>query len=457
MRRTVSHFYLPIALLTLLWIAIPSCIYDYFPEEEQQGGLIVVSLNGVSTRAAGDPLFTDDGAINKVRIFVFVGGALEKNTLFTSGNDNFTNPFILEVATGTKDVYVVANESAALTPTLEAITSKAKLMAVMAESVTAPLAAPFLMTGKVTDSPVVLKTDPDRNTANVTLTRVVAKISLSFKKDTDATVSINKISLLSNAGKIPVWEGEPLVGEQSYWNWEKSYTTAVNLTGNAQLLETLYLYENLTDGSRINDTQLLIEATYNGVPTTYKVFVNENVTVAGSAGDPISSETNPADHLYSIKRNHHYQLTGTIKNMGEFDGLTLTTNVLPWQKFPSDWLFAWTWSIAPNPTTALHTYTVDGNGEVKFTFKLTNPIDALWIANLTNPTDFEFDGAYQGATDQVVTIVVKAKEAAGTEARTTEFYINVNYGGEWTEIPLISGGALIGEGNRVIIRQPANP
>lgn len=456
MRRTVSHFYLPIALLTLLWIAIPSCIYDYFPEEEQQGGLIVVSLNGVSTRAAGDPLFTDDGAINKVRIFVFVGGALEKNMLFTSGNDNFTNPFILEVATGTKDVYVVANESAALTPTLEAITSKAKLMAVMAESVTAPLAAPFLMTGKVTDSPVELKTDPDnRNRADVTLARAVAKISLSFKKDTDATVSINKISLLSNAGKIPVWEGEPLVGEQSYWNWEKPYTTAVALTDEAHLLESIYLYENLTDGNRGNDTQLEIEATYNSVPTKYRVYVNENVNVTGNAGDPISSVTNPSDHLYSIKRNHHYQLTGTISNMGEFDGLTLTTNVLPWQKFPSDWKFAWTWSIAPNPTTALHTYTVDGNGKVKFTFKLTNPINANWVANLTNTTDFAFDGAYQGATDQEVTITVKAKEAAGTTARTTEFYINAKYGEEWEEIPLISG---IGIGNRVIINQPAaNP
>ena len=448
MRRTVSHFYLPIALLTLLWIAIPSCIYDYFPEEEQQGGLIVVSLNGVSTRAAGDPLFTDDGAINKVRIFVFVGGALEKNTLFTSGNDNFINPFILEVATGTKDVYVVANESAALTPTLEAITSKAKLMAVMAESVTAPLAAPFLMTGKVTDSPVVLKTDPDRNTANVTLTRVVAKISLSFKKDTDATVSINKISLLSNAGKIPVWEGEPLVGEQSYWNWEKPYTTAVALTDEAHLLESIYLYENLTDGNRGNDTQLEIEATYNSVPTKYRVYVNENVNVTGNAGDPISSVTNPSDHLYSIKRNHHYQLTGTISNMGEFDGLTLTTNVLPWQKFPSDWKFAWTWSIAPNPTTALHTYTVDGNGKVKFTFKLTNPINANWVANLTNTTDFEFEASYQGETDQEVLITVKAKGDPGTAARTTEFYINAKYGEEWEELAIL-------QGTRIIIRQEA--
>ena len=449
MRRTVSHFYLPIALLTLLWIAIPSCIYDYFPEEEEQDGLIVVSLTGVGTRAAGDPLFTDDDAIEKVRIFVFVGGVLEKNMLFTSGNDNFINPFILEVANGSKDVYVVANESSTLTTILEAITSKAELMAVMDGPVTSPLAAPFLMTGKTTGKLVELKTDPDnRNRADVTLTRAVAKISLSFKKDTDATVSINKISLLSNAGKIPVWEGKPLVGEQSYWNWEKPYTTAVALTDEAHLLESIYLYENLTDGDRSNDTQLEIEATYNSVPTKYRVYVNENVTVAGNAGDPISSVTNPSDHLYSIKRNHHYRFIGTISNMGEFDGLTLTTNVLPWQKFPSGWLFDWEWEITPTPTLANHIYTVNSEGKFSFTFTLTNPIDAIWVANLSNTTDFEFEASYQGETDQEVLITVKAKRDPGTAARTTEFYINAKYGEEWEELTIL-------QGTRIIIRQEA--
>src|SRR5690554_7667707 len=50
----------------------------------------------------------------------------------------------------------------------------------------------------------------------------------------------------------------------------------------------------------------------------------------------ISSEITPADHLYSLKRNYHYQLNGTIKGIGEFDGLSLTTNVLPWNVLPSD-------------------------------------------------------------------------------------------------------------------------
>jgi len=455
MRKTVSPFYLPIALLTLLWIAIPSCLHDNFPEEEP--GIIVVSLDGVSTRAAGDLITDDDATIDKVRIFVFVGGLLEKNILFISGNDNFTNPFVLEVATGIKDVYVVANESDLLTPVLGAINSKSGLMAVMADQISSPLAPPLLMTGSASSTQVEVKSDPDRNKATVTLTRVAAKISLSFKKNTDANVNITQVSLLNNTGKTPIWEGEAIVGAQSYWNLEYPYTQTIPLTDNAQPIGTFYLYENLTGGNKENATQLEVEALYNNIPTRYRVYINENVSSAGKAGDPSSSITNPADHLYSIKRNYAYQLTGTIVNMGEFEGLTLTTNVLPWQKLSSEVVFDRTWEISPTPTPENRIYIVGGEGKVSFTFKLTNPIDASWIANLSNPTDFELVAPYQGKTDEEVIITVRAKESPGAEERTTEFYINVGYGENWAEIPILSGSLLIGEGNRVIIKQPANP
>lgn len=454
--KTISPFYMPVALFMLLLMTIPSCIYDYFPEDEETG-IIVVSLAGVQTRAAGDPLFTNDEEITKVRIFVFAGDLLEKNELFTSGSEDFTNPFIIDVVTGPKDVYVVANESATLATTLAAVTTKTGLKAVLADEIDSPLTLPLLMMGNATASVIAVE-NPDRNNVTITLTRVAAKISLKFKKDTSAEVKITKVSLLNNTGKTPIWEGAATITGQSYWKHEVDLSSSpLALTTTSAALDPVYVYENITDGNKTNAVQLEVEALYNNIPATYRVYINENVSSSGDAGDPALSVTNPFDHLYSIRRNHEYRLTGTIKNIGESDGLTLTTNVLPWNYLPSTVLFDYDYTIAPHPTYGTRTYTVDASGKVSFTFKLNDPVNASWAANLTNPTDFEFDGAFQGVTGNEVTVTIKTRNAPGDGARETEFYINAGYGGNWTEIPLLSDSDLVGEGNRIVIRQPANP
>lgn len=459
MRKARHTLIWPVVLLWLLFIAVPSCIFDNYPEEEGSG-IIVVSLNGVTTRAAGDPLFTDEAIIHKVRVLVFIGDYLEKNVLFTSGETEFINPFVLEVVTGDKQVYVVANETSSLTNTLGSITTQSQLMEVMADEITSPLAVPtvpLVMTGKSNNSVTVAKVeDPLRNTANITLTRVAAKINLNFKKDTDAEIKITKVSMLSNTGKSLLWEGSSTISDQTYWGHSINLgSNPIDLTATEKSLNAIYVYENLTGGSKDKATRLEMEALYNNIPTTYRVYVNENVSSVVNAGDPTSSVTTPADHLYSIKRNHAYQITGTITNIGEFDGLTLTTQVLPWNHLSSTVTFDHIYTIDPQPIPDEKTYTVGTDGTVTFTFTLTNPIDASWVANLTNPTDFEFVGAYQGATDETVNITIKAKNTAGEQARETEFYINVGFGGNWTEVPLLSGTKLVGENNRIVINQPA--
>lgn len=466
MRNLKYSYYLRDIVVFLLFIStLTSCIYDDVVEQEEDRGLIILNLamDGLNTRAAGDPLFTDDDVISKVRVFVFVGELLEINQLFISGESQFNNPFVLNVYTGLKDVYVVVNETATLTTKLEAVNTKAALSAILADQISAPLTLPLVMTGSASNVSVIEKTDPERNSITIPLTRVAAKISLEFKKDTDANVSITKVSLLNNTSKIAIWDGGASITEQSYWNWSHTLATALDLSNTASEisgLENIYLYENLAGPeNKDNAVQLEVEALYNGIPTKYRVYINEDVTSPGSgiAGDPMSSETNPNDHLYSIKRNHNYQLTGTIMNIGEFDGLILTTNVLPWNYLPSSISFERIYTIQPIPTPANHTYTISGTGEVSFTFKLTSPIDASWTANLTNFTDFEFVGAFQGVTDDEVIIRIKAKNSPGTVERTTELYFNVEYGGFWDEIPLLGGSILIGSGNRVIIKQSANP
>lgn len=460
MRSNRYSYFIPSLIITLLSVSLfSSCIFDEVVEQCEEKGLIIVNLarDGIKTRAAGDPLLTGDEEITKARIFVFVGEALEVNELFTSGSgqDSFTNPFILEVATGIKDIYVVANESAALGGRLAGVSTKAGLTSVMADEINSSLDLPLVMTGKTEEVIVKVAEGTNRNTANVTLTRIAAKISLQLKKQTDATVSITKVSLIDNTGKTPVWEGGTTVDDPSYWNHVYTPASPLALGEGFLSIGTVYLYENLAGNKTNRATKLELEALYNNVPTKYWVYVNENVTAAVVPGDPSSSEINPSDHFYSIKRNHAYQLNGTIIDIGEFDGLTLTTNVLPWDYLPATYTFDHIYSITPQPAESAHTYSTGTSGQVTFTFKLTNPIDASWVANLTNPTDFEFVDAYQGVTDQEITLAIKASNAADEAERTTELYINVIYGGNIVEVPLISGTNLVGTGNRIVINQPA--
>ena len=455
-----TYFRQVITIITLCLTVLMSCFHDDALEMCEEKGLIIVNLatDGLNTRAAGDE------AINKARIFVFTGDILETNQLFISGETQFNNPFVLEVVTGVKDIYVVANESEGLSTQLASVTTMSELKGIMAETISetsGPLSLPLVMTGSQTGVTVDVVEEPTRNTANVILTRIASKISLKFKKDTDADVLITKVSLLNNSGETTIWDNGVLNNGVNNWNWNHNLSTPLSLQTAASGVEgkeNIYLYENLTNGDITKATQLEVEALYNSVPTKYRVYINENITIPGSgiAGDPNSSVTDPSNHLYSLKRNYHYQLNGTIIDIGEFDGLTLTTNVLPWDKLQSSISFERIFTISPTPTTQNKTYTVDSNGEVKFTFKLTSPIDASWVANLTDIANFEFVGTSQGSTDDEVTITIKAKNNSVTEDHTTEFYINVEYGGMWSELPLLSGSDLIGEGNRVVISQPAN-
>lgn len=436
----------------LLLISMPSCTPEEDTLVEAGKGVIQMSLNRVQLRA-GD-LYADEALIQKVRILVFKeNGDIEKNQLFTSGEDTFTNPFRLEISTGTKEVYVIANETSGIGASLSAINTQAALNSMLTEAINTKLTLPLLMVGKVSSIAIAAK---QLYTQDITLERVAAKIILKFKKETEAEVSITGVALEKNTTRsLLIAAG--IVPNQSYWNYILPIENQINLNTIAQSVsgsEVIYVYDNLTGGDKTNATKLVVAALYNGVPTTYHVYLNENVTAMITSGDPSSSIVSPSDHLYSLKRNYAYELTGTIKDIGEFDGLTLETTVLPWEKVSSTILFDWVFKIAPHPTVENSTYLVYQDG-ISFTFKLTNPIMASWTANLSNPEDFEIVN-YQGATGQEVMITIRPKKAPSAVERTTEFYINTQYGATSVEIPLIQGSALIGPDNRVVIKQPAN-
>ena len=463
--KKIKHLFSILYIMVISTLIIPfnSCLSDDIVQQEEERGLIIMSLHGVNTRAAGDALFLDDEVIERVRFLVFVNGVLEKNSFFTAGETSFTNPFVLNVATGTKDIYVVANETTTLSSLLQSITNKTALFSLLADEISESPSLPLVMTGNAMNVSVIEQIEPARNETQVTLTRVAAKVSLQLKKGdlVDEDVQITKVSLLSNAGKTTLFPTPPStasVAPQSYWNFTKTLTPWVlnsTLSANAEL-GNIYLYENITGGDKTNATRLEIEALYNNIPTTYRVYLNENVSSAPNPGDANLSETTPSDHLYSLRRGYHYRVNGTIVSMGEFDGLIHSTNVLPWEKLESEVLYERVFAINPHPTTTNRTYTVANTTDlVTFTFTLFNPIGSTWVAQLSNPIDFEFStsgGAVSaGGLRTEYTISIKTRNEQGTTERNTEFYITV--GG--VEIPLLQESVLIGAGNRIVIKQPA--
>lgn len=350
MRSKKYSYYLQVILaLSLFMTSFTSCQFDELAEDCEEKGLIILNLglDGMSTRAGN--LFEGTGyevdeVINKVRIFVFVGEALEINNLYTSGEDLFTNPFILEVSTGTKDIYVVANESGTLETSLASVSSKSGLLDLMADEISSPLSIPLLMTGSIEEIEVVENPTSEQNNPEITLTRAAAKISMQFNKAEGLTdnIKITKVSLLSNAYSSTLFPAateptDPTFDTDTYWDLAMSFSTPIDVTTSTPEvadLKNIYLYENLGNsaGNKAVATQLEIEALYNNIETKYRVYINEDIVnpTVVTPGNPNSSVVDIKDHYYNIKRNYHYELTGTISGLGEYTTISVKVKILPW-------------------------------------------------------------------------------------------------------------------------------
>ena len=344
MKRAGKIKYVLTAMMLMLLLSVPGCISEDCPEcYEAETGTLVLSLKsrGVSPRA-GD-LFTGDDVISRVRIIVFTGAAVEHNQLYESGQDAFDNPITVVLATGQKSLYVVANEADALSAALDGVGSAAELTSLMANEISSALTPPLLMVGSEDDLDLVAGV----NNETITLTRAAAKINIQLKKGVDEPVTISRISLLSNTIKTTLWEDVGVTFTQGYWDYNGGVSLTLSKTEWSSA-HTVYVYENLGNSStsKTNATQLEIEGTFNGLPATYRVYVNENVDDDNpTPGNPGSSETNPDDHFYNIKRNHVYNITGTISGLGQFDGITIYTDVEEWEGVEKDYFVGYGYTV----------------------------------------------------------------------------------------------------------------
>lgn len=437
-------------LLLLLTMGAVACTKEDNPDQPTSDEVATVKMSLDDVEMRGGDLYSGEDLIKKVRIFVFREGlnglwVLDKQKLFASGQSDFQNPFTISAHAGPRQIYVIANEPDALTTKLDKILFKKELEDMQAPDVNGPIAQPFTMTGMATAT-----LNPQGTVqANISLNRIAAKITLDIKQVTPGSdvIKITKVQILRNAKNSRLLEGTNK--PTGYWNWANACDLPLTNNGSTQSIipasAPLYVYENIGSGSGSDSdssgraTQLVVEALYNGIKTRYYAYVNDKTTTA--------------DHHYSIHRNHHYKLDGTITKIGEFSSLLLTTTVLPWtvEEYQYDFLKPQLVSIVPTNAYATPQYIMPPNTDIEFRVKIKggtgNPF-VRWIATLDNGLDFGFEGTHEGPADGLTeqTVKVKAlKPFFNKERRTAlsfsidgkKVILNTGAGQQITEIIII--------------------
>ena len=409
-----------LALSALLLTVLSGCKRSEL-RETLEPATVQLSIPTMTLR--GGELLVEDLPVQTIRILVFnkAGGALDAQQSFSTPT-NLSDWLRVEAHEGEKDIYVIANESPAMSGALNKIVFKRDLLSMTIpeadpSSVTKP--KPIVMIGQGTAT--LMKEQTTKT--EIALIRSRAKITLDLKQETatDDQVIIRSVSI----SRLP--KTSMLLTPNPYSlgaTWIYSKAEEATLVNNAEATsyipdKTLYTYESLDSDTAGHAPILTIEALYNGVPTTYTAYVND--------------KTSNANHHYALQRNCHYQLTGTITKIGVHNALLLKTEVLPWNVETSEKKLEVPKivSLSPDPTA---TYYVTDTEAAEFKVKISSSSDpSKWRATLTNALDFRFDitggavreGLADGTTEYTVRVI--ATKPAGVNLRCTQLLFTSEY------------------------------
>lgn len=409
-----------LALSALLLTALSGCRRSEL-KETLEPATVQLSIPSMTLRSG--ELLVEDLPVQTIRILVFnqAGGALDVQKSFSNPTDDLSDWLRVEAHEGAKEIYVVANESPVMSIALNKVVFKQDLLRIAIpdedpSSATEP--KPILMIGQGTAT--LFKDQNVKAEINLTKTRAKITLDLLQKTKADDQVIIRSVSI----SRLP--KASMLLTPASYHlgeTWIYSKAEKVTLVNNATTTyipdKELYTYESLDSDTAGHAPILTVEALYNGVPTTYTAYVND--------------ETSDADHHYALHRNHHYQLTGTITKIGAHNALLLTTRVLPWEVETIDEQLEnpKIVSLSPDPTA---TYYVTDTEVAEFKVKISSSTDpSKWRATLTNALDFRFDitggavreGLADGNTEYTVRVI--ATKPAGASLRCTQLLFTSEY------------------------------
>lgn len=409
-----------LALSALLLTALSGCRRSEL-KETLEPATVQLSIPSMTLRSG--ELLVEDLPVQTIRILVFnqAGGALDVQKSFSNPTDDLSGWLHVEAHEGAKEIYVIANESPVMSIALNKVVFKQDLLRIAIpdedpSSATEP--TPILMVGQGTAT--LFKDQNVKAEINLTKTRAKITLDLLQKTKADDQVIIRSVSI----SRLP--KASMLLTPASYHlgeTWIYSKAEKVTLVNNATTTyipdKELYTYESLDSDTAGHAPILTVEALYNGVPTTYTAYVND--------------ETSNADHHYALHRNHHYQLTGTITKIGAHNALLLTTRVLPWEVETIDEQLEnpKIVSLSPDPTA---TYYVTDTEVAEFKVKISSSTDpSKWRATLTNALDFRFDitggavreGLADGTTEYTVRVI--ATKPSGASLRCTQLLFTSEY------------------------------
>lgn len=412
-----------LALSALLLTVLSGCKRSEL-RETLDPATVQLSIPTMALR--GGQLFVEeDLPVQTIRILVFnqTGGALDVQKSFTNPANDLSDWLRVEAHEGAKDIYVIANERPAMSDALNKIVFKQDLLGMAIpdeDSSSATEPQPMLLIGQ---GPATLKKD-QKNEVTIALVRSRAKITLDLKQETatDDQIIIRSVSIdrLPKTSML-LTPASYTLGDTWVYNLPKEVTLVNNATTTYIPDKTLYTYENIgSEKDSVNRApRLLVTALYNGVPTTYTAYIND--------------ETTEADHHYALHRNCHYQLTGKITKIGAHNALLLTTKVMPWDVEASEKKLdvPKIESLTPDPKA---TYYVTDTEAAEFKVKISSSSDpSKWRATLTNALDFQFvitggavrEGLADGTTEYTVRVI--ATKPAGANLRTTQLLFTSEY------------------------------
>lgn len=403
-------------LLAFLLFGLSGCTKEAPDEQTETKVGVIFNLTDAVLR--NGVLFNGDAKITKLRIMVFRGAALDVQKVFEGPTLNIQVQLETTVGTGRR-IVAIANEPDAMSSSLDNILFYHRLKNEMLPKIGASQEIPLVMIGEKTGVDI---NEHPTSQVEVSLNRVVAKITLNIKQDTanDDVVQIKSVNIIRNAGESFLMPLDKPVNKTHLWDWELNNIDKllVNHGVATSIIEdnTLYVYENLA--SAVADTAgrapvLYVKTLYNGIESVYKSYINANA----------------GERQYQIVRNHHYKLDATISKIGEYDGMLLTTQILPWNKEELTYKFLKPYLVNIEPEGfANQEHQVTYTHPIEFKVRIKALEGDIWKATLSDGLHFKFEGAVEGLADGTTqyTIKVLAKGEGGSKARHAHVYFTVN-------------------------------
>lgn len=407
----------------------------------------------------------DGVTISKMRMIIAEQGSeIIFQNLTTLQENTDGSGFLVNVRPGSYRIYLIANETSAMTTALSAMRSLQQVRNYVVQAADYNIYTEANIT-LFAENAIKVKENPANTSQGLvsidngatwatfysaSLKRIMAKVSLKLKT-TNATddIKVAQVWMMHMPnhfylGNIPYAE---LISE--YENKQVALLPSVpfKLTSTSTNIFTDFLIRENSFSPATNRnmaTYLLIVVSFNGVTNLYTAALG--TPQGGVPSAPI------VDH--NIYKGNHYIVDGTINQRGEFDN-EFTVTVLPWNKVSGDLgfnesiQFSGNWAGGTNISQGM-AY-VYFNQYVEYQFVLNEPEGAIWSASLTNGNQFEFDTT-NGAVSQGITnsgytykIRIKPRQIQTVPGVKTDLYITV--GGE--EIDLNGAAA----GKRYTINQ----